>query len=248
MLELRGIALSTILLLVALSFAGCECRGMSCSGEITTSPQIQAGRQELRPIRQVRGIYDGFTGSPNHDQLGENYFIVEVDNFSGFEATQQRPEWCWAAAVSMTMNYQGIPLSQCDVVESLGGECDSSELQFGSISSIISALNGIQGNRLGRPALVQATSLSTGNGTPLIADLATNWPPIVGLSGEDEDAPGHVYVLLTIRYSWYPNAWNVPVFWNVELYDPWLGETVRMSGLEFARRIDFAVRMRVGHG
>lgn len=229
---------------LAISLEGC-CAGGRC--EFTTRPRLIAGTRDLLQIRDLPGIQDGLTGLRNHDRIERNYFEVQINGIDGVKAVQQRPEWCWVAAVSMTMNYQGIPLSQCDVIKSLGKDCNSNDLQFGTISSIVGALNGFRVNRRGRAAFVQATSLLTANGFPLIEDIATNWPPIVGLKSETDGAPGHVYILLEVTYSWYPNTWNVPVFWRTKLYDPWNGNTVRMSGDEFKERLDFAVRMRVAH-
>ncbi|WOF74445.1 hypothetical protein QMT40_002097 [Parvibaculaceae bacterium PLY_AMNH_Bact1] len=226
-----------------------SCRDGNCYFEVpfTFGGQFLTEERVSREVRYQSGMIDQFARTPNHDQIDFNHFEVEALGFDGFEALQRKPEWCWAAAVSMVLNYQGIPFSQCKVLQSLGEDCNSEELQFGSVNSIITSLRGIQVNRARRPAFVHATSLATGNGTPLVEDVATNWPPIVGLGARGDQA-GHVYVLTRVEYSWMPGAWNVPVIWRVRLYDPWDGRYVSMSGSEFDDLFDFAVRVRVQHG
>lgn len=225
-----------------------NCAGMNCSREfsITLGNQFLTEDRVTHEVREVWGATDPFVGSQNQYQIDNNHFEVSTQNFEGFEATQQRSEWCWAAAVSMVLNYQGIDVDQCEVLRTLGRDCRSDENQLGSVNSIINALRGWKLNAYGRPAGVFATSLATGNGTPLIQDVATNWPPIVGL-GARKDQPGHVYVLTEIEYSWMPGTWNVPVIWSVRLYDPWDGTYVRMRGTEFDELFDFAVRVQVRH-
>lgn len=226
-----------------------NCNGLNCRFEASFNPgrNFITEDRASKDIKFLFGALDSFSSSPNRHQIEANYFEVETHGFQGFEAIQRREDWCWAAAVSMAMDYQGISLDQCDVLRSLGKDCNSPEPQFGSRNSIINALSGLRLNNIGRPAAISATTLATGNGTTLIEDVATNWPPIVGL-GARRDQPGHVYVLTSIRYSWHPGTWNVPVIWKVRLYDPWDGEYVVMSGSEFDDVFDFAVRIRVQHG
>lgn len=239
-----------LILLLSCFLSSCDdCRGTTCffEGDFVSGPRFLTERSAPQNIKSARGIADAYTGSRNQSQFDWNSFYVRTQNFNGFEAVQQREEWCWAAAVSMVLDYQGIALSQCQVLRSLGRDCNSEEAQLGSRSSILNSLSGLQFNRFERPSAVTATTLATGNGTPLIEDLATNWPPIVGLNAR-RDRPGHVYVLTGIEYSWKPGTWNTPVIWEVQLYDPWDGQYVSMSGSEFDELFDFAARVRVQHG
>lgn len=220
-----------------------------CTVEVPPYPDIHGETRKSPLYDQITGvpIIDTNRMQSNVTALDNNEFRVEVEDFDDYEDAQERPDWCWVAAVSMTLRFNDIPASQCDVIKSLGKDCHSSDLQFGDVSSIVSALNGIKVNEDGRAAIVQATSLATGNGAPLIDDLAHNRPPIVGFHAEEDGNPGHVYVLLSIRYSWTPGVWNMPVFWSVEMFDPFTAEVVTWSGAKFARRIDFAVRLAVMH-
>lgn len=235
-------------LCVILSACG-NCRQGNCFIEVPLNfgGQFLTEERVSRDIRSAWGITDQFVGTRNQYQIDSNHFEASVQGIEGFEAVQKRTDWCWAAAISMVMNYRGVPLEQCDVLRSLGRDCNSNEPQFGSVSSMITALRGWQVNDFGRPAAVEATSLATGNGTALIEDVATDWPPIVGLDAR-RDQPGHVYVLTDIEYSWMPGTWNVPVIWRVKLFDPWNGSYVTMRGSEFDRLFDFAIRVRVLHG
>ena len=238
-----------ILVVTTLVLASCEnCKQGSCYFEVPTKlgPQFLTEQRVSQEIMYARGISDPFVVTQNQTQMESNHFEVATSGIDGFEAIQQRPEWCWAATISMVLNYQGISMSQCEVIRSLGRDCNANELQFGSVSSIVTALRGWQISHFGRPAAVYATSLATGNGTHLIQDVATNWPPIIGLNAR-KDRPGHVYVLTGIEYSWVPGTWNVPVIWAVQLYDPWDGSYVTMRGSEFDEAFDFAIRVKVQH-
>jgi hypothetical protein len=194
-------------------------------------------------LKYARGTFDPHVGTPNHFQFAENHFEVEAYSMRFFEAVQQRRDWCWAAAVSMVMEHQGFEMSQCDVLRSLGKDCNSPEDQYGTNSSIANALNGFRVDRFGQQSLVSATSLQTQNGVNLIGDLARNSTPIVGMSARDGKI-GHVYVLTSIEYSWAPGV-NQPVIWSVGLFDPWDGKSIRLRGEEFDDFFDFAVRVAV---
>lgn len=241
------IRISILLIFASLLLAGCTCRGSYCGFELPGKPSIQWGDSRSAQIQYVRGMSDGNRGNPNWTQLAPNLFKVSSYGFDTAYAEQERADWCWVAAVSMVLNYQSIDVTQCDIVERLGKNCESRDLQLGSVSDVVLSMNGWDVNIGGRASAVQATTLAVANGTSLISDVSTNWPVIVGLKGSN-DRPGHVYVLTAIEYSWQPGTWNQPVFWEVQLYNPWPGEGVEwMDGREFSKRIRFAARMRVRH-
>lgn len=235
-----------LLLISTTLLQSCACREGRCGVEFPIKPNILAGNDRLTDIQYIYGIQDGNRGNPNWSQSAPNLFEVSSYGFEHFRA-QERPDWCWVAAIQMVLNYQGIDISQCEIVKRLGMDCNAKELQLGSASDVVVAMNGWDINSRGRASAVQATTLAVSNGTSLISDVSTNWPVIVGLKGDD-DQPGHVYVLTAVEYSWKPGTWNHPVFWEVELYNPWPGEGREwMYGSEFADRIQFAARMRVQH-
>ena len=242
-----GNKIGIVLILMSLpALAGCTCNGYACM--IAYSQDVGdlyiGGQADLEHIKHIR-VWDKYEGSPNHRSIDQNYFSLNIVGFRGFEARQQRQDWCWAAAISMVMKYHGIPVSQCAALEALGYNCRSPELQFGNQSSIALAIKTINARKRSHSPLVDARTDAYGDGTPIFDDLANNLPAILGMKPRKGEELGHVYVLLGINYSWIPIPDGKPVIWYATVFDPLQNRRIKMSGHEFRRKLNFIVRVSV---
>jgi hypothetical protein len=183
---------------------------------------------------------------PNVRQLAPNRFRVGRAVNQSATAEQQHADWCWAAAVSLVLRYQGIVESQAAIVHLIHPENDPAKSQAATLGQIVRVLNRYAVNYLGRPSAIVATPFQN-DAYFLIQDLSLQWPPLIGLRNED-GADGHVYVLVEADYGYA--GWNQIFLYSVKVYDPWPGDGgwKELSGEDIRERIQFAVRLRVAHG
>ncbi len=52
---------------------------------------------------------------------GEYCAAVKTDYFIDYVATQKEENWCWAACIEMVLHYQGVSVSQNDIVRRVFG-------------------------------------------------------------------------------------------------------------------------------
>ncbi|GEM_PF-1340958 len=95
---------------------------------------LLAGCGSARANAQPEAILVGYQPAPEHnpvnatlERVGENRFVVRVNNFDGKVAVQKNELWCWAAVsetvlrhASITKN-DGTPVTQDDLVRGLRG-------------------------------------------------------------------------------------------------------------------------------
>lgn len=117
---------------------------------------------------------------------------VKTDRFVEYAATQQNENWCWAACIEMVLHYQGVNVSQTEIVTSVFGyaaDCG------GTAQNMVKAINSN-----GRNYRAHYETPSTKSKLSFVDDLAKKYPLIVGLDMPDQSC-GHAYVLTGVVFS-----------------------------------------------
>jgi len=135
---------------------------------------------------------------------------VKTDIFKYSAASQENDNWCWAACVQMVLHYQGVYVSQRDLVRKAFG---TTENRPANGAAIVRAANGWRVD--GKTIVAGMGNKSTIN---LIDDLAFHYPVIIGLDMPGQNV-GHAFVLTAIFYYYDDNNTMRP--YKVVLRDPW---------------------------
>src|SRR5262249_41710263 len=130
--------------------------------------------------------------------------------------TQQCPEWCWAASISMIFAFYGHPLSQASIVQQT----------YGSVTCLPAFSNYIIGSDLSR-SYIDANGRRfssqviagfdpqngyyTLNNAQILSELAANHPLIYCNTH-------HAEVLYSISYTGDP---SLPTVQSASVIDPW---------------------------
>ncbi len=173
-------------------------------------------------------------------KLGDsNNYVASVlsDDFNFVFAEQNSSNWCWAACIEMVLNYQGLPVTQQDVVLKAYGDlidrpADCSMTEF--------CANGwyYGGNTVYAESDYNPTSFD------FIDQLANEYPVIVGLNMPGQQV-GHAYVLTGV-YFYKTNIgtdYEKKVPYKVVLRDPWPSnpDKTEVEWSEFTDRINCVV-------
>lgn len=186
------------------------------------------------------------TKAQNVSQIAENYFSAGIPSsdfqFYAMNGRQKSMNWCWAACIQMVLNYNGLYVTQEDVVMRCFGTLAD---HTGGPQEMFTALSGWGYNVHGGVSTIYSNNYPT-NANEIQAFLASNKPLIVGLSQPNSNI-GHAYVLTalfySISYDYYGNAIIVPD--KVVLRDPWPNNPSRqeMSWWEFANRMNMCYKV-----
>ena len=158
---------------------------------------------------------------------GLYWAAIETSYFKAYVARQRSDNWCWAACTQMVLNYQGVSVSQEQIVERVFG---SRVDRPGSAQNIVQGASGwhVDGHTIGAKADNYFIPQK------LIDDLVNKYPLVVGLSMPGQNV-GHAYVLTGLSFqkqgnSIYPQS--------VILRDPWPDNQSRLvlSWSDFSRR------------
>jgi hypothetical protein len=165
---------------------------------------------------------------------------IPTNEFRFVAARQHASNWCWAAAIQMVLNYDGLAVTQEQVVARIFG--DSMPDEPAEPEDILDALSGWAPQFNGRPAEIVATPYVY-QPSDIVNDLASHWPIIVGL--RNPEGGGHVFVLTAVTYNVDPT--NQPAFRTVVLRDPWPTHESRIQipWSVFSSRVGFFARVRV---
>lgn len=197
-----------------------------CVALLAATPVPVGAQAPLPDIRElVPGVY--IAGIPTND-------------FKFVAARQHAGNWCWAAAVQMVLNYDGLAVSQEQIVSRVfGGSMPDAPAEP---EDILDALSGWAPQFNGRPAEILATPYVY-QPSDIIADLANHWPILVGL--RNLKGAGHVFVLTAVTYNL--DSMNQPIFRSVVLRDPWPTHEsrVQIPWSVFSSRVNFLARVRV---
>lgn len=136
--------------------------------------------------------------------------------------TQDRSQWCWAAAISMLFSYYDHPVDQSRIVTSLYGR--TVNLPSGPGWNIASRVNAdwIDDNDVKfRSRLTAAYDFDAGfnnlNNAWLVNELDQDRPFIVGTNG-------HAVVATAVQYFVTPMG---PQVISIGVFDPWPGRGAR---------------------
>ncbi|MEM0517857.1 papain-like cysteine protease family protein [Aequorivita flava] len=161
--------------------------------------------------------------SGNIFQIGDtnNYAAaVKSDRFNYHVARQESQNWCWAACIQMVLDYQGLEVGQCEIVNNAFGQgCIDRPADCYTIQ------NAAAGWRVnGYP--IKAYMEHNPTAHSIINDLAYKYPLIVGLNIPNQNI-GHAYVLTAVFFQ-YDN-YNRKIPYKVVLRDPWPSNPSRLE-------------------
>ena len=177
-------------------------------------------------------------------QTGEIYQIgdgndycaaVKTSVFEFYQAEQQYDNWCWAACIQMVLNYQGIKISQCNIVSKAYGQCINATADC---NVMVKAANGWNYNG----ASIRAWETDDVSSKDLIDALAFKYPVIIGLRNPQVSV-GHAYVLTAVYFRYDADHNKIP--YKVKLRDPWPthAHIYETSWRDFSNRINCIVHV-----
>lgn len=155
-----------------------------------------------------------YRGGTIYKVSGSNLYwaAVKTDYFKEYVAQQRQSNWCWAACTQMVLNYQGVSVTQEEIVQRVfGAQYDRS----GTAYDIAKGANGWTTKGCRISARIEEPKTVTPNS--LISDLRDKYPLVIGLKMPGQTV-GHAYVLTGISFyiknnNYYPH--------EVILRDPW---------------------------
>lgn len=181
--------------------------------------------------------------SPAQNRKGQIFYskddglywaAIETSYFREYVARQRCPNWCWAACTQMVLNYQGVNVSQEEIVERVFG---SRVDKPGTAKNIVEGASGwyIRGLTIGAKADISL------NPQELIDDLVNKYPLIIGLQMPGQTV-GHAYVLTGLSFK---KNGNVIYPYSVILRDPWPENQSRiiLDWEDFSQRVHTIVHI-----
>lgn len=168
---------------------------------------------------------------------GTDTFVAAIatEKFRYFVARQNQDNWCWAACTQMVLNYQGVSVSQNDIVEKAFHTIVN---RPADCSIITDAADGWEVNG----TVLKSFADGHIRAAEMIDVLAHKYPLIIGLNMPNQNV-GHCYVLTAI-YFHYDDDGNVFPF-KVALRDPWPTNPsrVELTWNDFSHRINCIVHI-----
>jgi len=167
---------------------------------------------------------------------GNNYCAaIETSKFIYYVARQEYDNWCWAACIQMVLNYQGIKISQNDIVRKAFGAIVNRPAGCQVMTS--AADNWNYGG-----VVIKAWHQTDTDQFELIDDLANKYPVIIGLNMPNQNI-GHAYVLTAIYFQYNDSKKKIP--YKVALRDPWPDNPSRteLTWKDFTSRINCIVHV-----
>ncbi|MBF4473054.1 C39 family peptidase [Flavobacterium sp. HJJ] len=160
---------------------------------------------------------------------------IKSDIFQYYAARQEYDNWCWAACIQMVLNYQGIKVSQDNIVIKAFGQLVN---RGADCYVMTNAANGWNYNG----TTLEAWQESSPSASDLINALAYKYPVVIGLNMPGQNM-GHAYVLTAIYYTRNSNGTKIP--YKVTLRDPWPTNPSKkeLSWSDFTSRINCIVHV-----
>lgn len=158
---------------------------------------------------------------------GLYWAAIETSYFKAYVASQRSNNWCWAACTQMVLNYQGVSVTQEQIVERVFG------LQVDRPGTAQNILQGARGWYVDGKTIESKADYSF-QPQKLIDDLVNKYPLVVGLSMPGQNV-GHAYVLTGLSFQ---KDGDVVYPQSVILRDPWPDNPSRLvlSWNDFKRR------------
>lgn len=192
---------------------------------------LTSSAQDIKTLHQIDGNY-WLVGVPTEDF---EYYAAPQK-----EGKQRQSNWCWAACIQMVLNYDGLYITQEDIVRKIYGDlvdapANESQVQY-ALSGWAPDVSGGMSKIVYEGAIMQARDISV--------NLTWNTPLVVGLINANGQG-GHAYVI-TGMYFWAGQD-NEPIPDKVILRDPWPGNISKqiISWEDFRRRFMFGAKVFV---
>jgi hypothetical protein len=176
------------------------------------------------------------------------YVGIPTENFNYYTSSQRNSNWCWAASIQMILNYNGVNITQEQIVEKSYGKSVNGTLPnwTGSFNTITKNLNNWIADSDSEKYKVTAT-LNYGAPTPayLIQELTAQHPVLIGY--QTSATTGHAVVVTACSYT--QGAYG-PVIQSIVVRDPWpngqnANGRVEYSGISLASVIQAHWYVRV---
>lgn len=161
---------------------------------------------------------------------------VKTTYFKEYVARQEEDCWCWAACVQMVLNYQGVSVSQEELVRRAKG------IRVNAGGNAYDIQRAANGWKTGNHVIVARIDMAnTANAQTIINDLIDKYPLIIGLNMPGQTV-GHAYVLTGISFRKVGGSYR-PL--EVILRNPWPSSPSRekLSWDEFRRRVNTIVHV-----
>jgi len=149
---------------------------------------------------------------------------VILNDFQFCTASQKESQWCWAACITMVLNYYDIPCEQEEVVMNTYGMLVNSPAR--DMYQIADYLNGHGKTNQGKDVVVEAETYETASFEGIIEELQMGKPFIIGVGDGNS---GHVVVCYGVEWT---DTYEGPYVTNFYVYDPWPGNGNRLWNTE----------------
>lgn len=165
---------------------------------------------------------------------GLYWAAIETTYFIPYVAQQRSTNWCWAACTQMVLNYQGVNVTQEQIVQRVFGVCID---RPGNAMDIVQGARGwnVDGHT------INARYDYSFVPQRIVDDLVNKYPLVVGLTMPGQNI-GHAFVMTGMSFekegdAVYPQS--------VILRDPWPGNQSRIviSWSEFTNRANTIVHI-----
>lgn len=171
-------------------------------------------------------------------QIGDenNYCAaIKTSIFQYYAAEQEYDNWCWAACIQMVLNYQGLTVSQDEIVMKAFGSVVNKPADCYVMKNAADGwdING---------KYVTARQVSDRSPHSFIDALANKYPVVIGLNMPGQNV-GHAYVLTAVFYQYDQSGQKIP--YKVVLRDPWPSNPSRteLKWSNFINRINCIVHI-----
>lgn len=158
-----------------------------------------------------------YGNNQNYNDYNNNNYeqSIILENFQYVTASQKESQWCWAACITMVLNYYDIPCTQEEVVTKTYGDLVNYPAR--DMYQIAQYLNGWGKTRYGEDVVIQAETYEYAPFDGIINELNSGKPFIIGVG---DNYSGHVVVCYGV--DWIETS-DGPYVTNFYVYDPWPG-------------------------
>jgi hypothetical protein len=231
----------------------------------------------------IRGKSNASSGRGVETQREDGSTDVELQQFPKFARKQKTPVWCWAACAEMIHAWNRIHVSQEAIAARVHGSGNIKTACYNEVmvalnpdlcendaEKIAAALEQLRSFRLqfSAQSLVKAQLLRLGvNDDEIVDSLRAGQPLAVGLAGETDDDPGHVFAAYGARFrasatsgardvadavvrtgnndgsviATAKSALKKYDILSLSAVDPWTGESVTIAGDDYSNRFGFRI-------
>lgn len=170
-----------------------------------------------------------------------DYQYADLTGFETVAASQEDPEWCWAAAVQMVLAFNDVEVEQREIVRAVFGETTGQGSTAGTTGRILRALTGFVQGRAGEVRWFSPIQLipRADNAFAIVDSIESGYPLIIGLRPRGNSF-GHIVVVTGVSY--YEFSPGVVALDSLEVFDPAEGGGGRtLEYDEIISELDFVI-------